>query len=613
MTGRLFPDTLVDEIKNRNDIVSVVEQYVRLEKKSTQNLFGLCPFHSEKTPSFSVSPGKQIFYCFGCNKGGDVVRFIQEIEKVEYPDALRLLAERAGIQVPEPEDEAYRQRSARNRTILAALVESARYFYTALNGPEGEAARRYLERRGFQPGTVRKFGLGFAPNDRRGLRGHLAAKGYDDRLLAETGLFRIREGTQEPSDLFRNRLMFPILDVMGRVVAFGGRVLDDSQPKYINSPESPVYVKGRHLYALQIAKKTKEPHLVVVEGYLDAIAMHQAGIDCAVASLGTALTESQALLLRRYSEDIVIGYDADAAGQRAALRGLDILSGKGCRVRVLVIPDGKDPDGYIRNHGPERFRALLQDAMPLLDFRLYTAERASTRNGIPDILAYQDAACDILAREENAVLRELYASKIADRCGVSPERVLQETERRIVLSREGASAAAPTVRERPPAPGPAGKEPEDADDAAGKEEFLLLCLLAHSPDLLERMSSPPVPEDFSRGVMRSLAEEALPRIADRRLDIADLVRLGEGRKIRGRPVADLVARGSMQFHEDAPAGELLETAERLLRKTRTLSLRSNRDALLSRLAGTPDSGEDARRLRDELRTVNQKIAALRES
>ena len=420
---RGIPESIIEEIKQRNEIVSVVEQYVRLEKKSAQNLFGLCPFHSEDTPSFSVSPGKQIYYCFGCHKGGNVINFIMEIERIGYLDALKLLAERAKIEIPSSNDEEYQKRADLHKKLYNANTEAARFFYTSLIGPRGAVAREYLKKRGIDPKTAKRFGLGYALEEWEELYQHLRSKGYSDEIIFLTGLFKKRSDPSNSGnssgrgmyDLFRNRLMFPIFDYLGRIVAFGGRAIDDSMPKYINSPETPIYTKGKHLYGFHIAKSSKVKHLIIVEGYMDAISMHQAGVDNAVASLGTALTEQQALLIRRHSEDAVIAYDADAAGQTATLRGLEILTRKGCRVSVLCLPEGKDPDEFIRKNGPERFISLTKEAMPLLDYKLFSASNASTKEGVFDRIAYQEKACGILAEEENRIVRELYAATIAEK------------------------------------------------------------------------------------------------------------------------------------------------------------------------------------------------------
>ena len=386
---RGIPQHIIEEVKGRNDIVQIVEQYVRLSKRSAANLFGLCPFHAENTPSFSVSPEKQIYYCFGCHKGGDVIGFIMDVEKIGYIDALRLLAERSGVRIPEPDDANYRKRAEISAQLYKVDAAAAAHFFLGLTeSPGGKAAREYLGKRGIASGTIRRFGLGYAADDWSDLWRHLRNKGFTAEILEKSGLFK--QTNDKIYDLFRNRIMFPIFDALGRVVAFGGRVMDDSQPKYINSPENAIYTKGKHLYALNFAKKTKEPALIIVEGYMDAIAMHQAGVDNAVAALGTALTQSQAQLARRYSEHVIIGFDADASGQEATLRSLDILAAKGCHVTVLQIPEGKDPDDYIRRNGADRFKDLVRRAMPLMDYKLLSSERKSMRDGTLDILTYQD-------------------------------------------------------------------------------------------------------------------------------------------------------------------------------------------------------------------------------
>jgi len=612
--GHLIPDNLVEEIKARNDIVSVVEQHVHLDKRSGQNYFGLCPFHSENTPSFSVSPTKQIYYCFGCNKGGDVIGFVKDIEKVGYLDALRLLADRAGIRLPEPEDDEYRKRSELNRSLYAVSTEAARYFYRAFLDEGGRRAREYLERRGIQPATARKFGLGFAPDEWEGLHRHLLAKGYGDDLLAKSGLFTKR-ASGSMTDLFRNRLMFPILDVMGRIVAFGGRVLDDGMPKYINSPETSIYTKGRQLFALNLAKSSREKKLIVVEGYMDAISMHQAGVDNAVASLGTAMTDAQATTLRKYAEEIVIAYDSDAAGQAAAIRGLDILSAKGCRVTVLQVPEGKDPDEFIRRNGPETFRALIDKALPLMDFRLLVAERKTTKDGQLDILSFQDEACRILAAEPNAIVRELYADKVAVRCGISPDSVMQETERR--RSGKKAETRHASTEVHPAARADAFAEEEG--DAPGttsngaqatKEEFLLTCLIGTVPGLLAALPEPPLPEDFTEGAMRSFAVAVSDGVRAGRCGVSDMLLLSEGLTLLGHPVTALVAKACMTLGDASDLDNAVLMARQHLVRTRRFRLRARREEIAARIAREP-APPDLSELKKELLTLTRRLSEMK--
>lgn len=611
-SNRPIPDELVEEVKARNDIVSVVEQYVRLDKRSGSNYFGLCPFHHEDTPSFSVAPNKQIYYCFGCHKGGNVINFIREIEKCTWPQAVKILADRVSIKLPEPDDEAYRERAELGAQLANLYLEAARYFYRNLIGPQGQMARQYLKNRSITDNTIKKFGLGFAVDDWDGLVRHLAGlKITDPQLLEKSGLFR--RGKQGGLyDLFRNRLMFPIFDAMGKIVAFGGRVLDDSVPKYINSPETPVYTKGRHLYGLNIAKSSSERRLILVEGYMDTIAMHQAGVDYAVAALGTAMTEAQANLIRKYTEQVIVGFDADAAGQTAALRSLDILTARGLKVSVLQVPDGKDPDEFIRKHGSERFRALIDQALPLLDFKLEVARRSNLVNGSLDVLAFQDQACTILAREENAIVRELYAGKVSELLHASPESVVREVERRRQTTSPEKSAdqlhqqlssrqTTPAARETAPA----------TTDAATREEIYLLSLLAEHPKLFAQLTDPPTPEDFSNGAMQIVAERTLDALkSEKPLDCSNLMVFAESFVVHGRMLSDLIAKASMKLDETFAGQDPQWTATELLR---TMRLERLRQELRETAAQAEDQERPAKaqEAKQRLLEINRKIRQLR--
>ncbi|HEY5467248.1 MAG TPA: DNA primase [Clostridia bacterium] len=602
---RGIPQNVIDEVKSRNDIVPVVEQYVRLSKKSAANLFGLCPFHGENTPSFSVSPEKQIYYCFGCHKGGDVIGFIMEIEKIGYLDALRLLAERAGIQLPEPDDENYRKRAELNTLLYRVNAAAAAHFYLNLTEfPKGKAARDYFSKRGILSGTIRKFGLGFAADDWSDLWKRLRSKGFAADVLDKSGLFK--PGRDSPYDLFRNRVMFPIFDTMGRVVAFGGRVLDDSQPKYINSPENAVYTKGRHLYGLNFAKKTKDPSLIIVEGYMDAIAMHQAGVDNAVAALGTALTPSQAQLVRRYTENVIVGFDADAAGQEATLRSLDILVAKGCHVTVLQIPEGKDPDDYLRRNGADRFRDLIRRALPLMDYKLLSAERKATRDGILDILSYQDLACRQLAAEPNQIIRELYATKVAEKLGVPSDAVTQEVDRR----RKGTEAASAqdTLKERL-----AQKREQEVIKTLlpfPTDQLYLLCLLASRADIVERMKLAPEPEDFPEGAIRDMAMQVLAADTDYAGGLSGLVGLAGDAVWGEQRISDEIARTAFDIGETTDAASLANAANGYLLKTRKDRL-MNRKGEVVALISSCAVAETIARLRDELLDIDLQLRQFR--
>lgn len=606
MPGGLIPEQVIDDVRTGNELVSVVEQYVRLDKRSGANYFGLCPFHQEDTPSFSVSPSKQIFYCFGCNKGGNVINFIMEIEKCSYPEAIKILAERAGVKIPEPDDDAWQKRNERNKIIQSICLDAARWFYQNLIDPRGQPAVEYLKKRGVSAGLARKFGLGYAPGEWDGLLRHLQEKKYDETLLVQSGLFK-RGKSGSLYDVFRQRLIFPIFDAMGKVIAFGGRVLDDSLPKYINSPETPLYTKGRHLYALNLAKQSKARHIIIVEGYMDVISLFQAGIDCVVASLGTALTENQARLLARYTESVVIGFDADKAGQSAALRSLDILQKNNLKISVLQVPDGKDPDDYIRKHGPERFSALVEKALPLMDFKLLAIKRKASESGQLDLLAYQDAACDLLAGEENAILRELYAGKLAAELSASPETVLREIERRHgqpAADRDNDLLRRTISREE-------AKSEKEKSVEATKEELYLLTMLANYPEIYAKMRPKPESADFSPGDLRQIAAKALDLLAAEKLDPAQLIELGKESLVRGRPLSEMLARASMKLEERFGSSGLDESAAELLRKMATERLKAQKSELLRQInnASPPEKDE----LKRQLRQVDGKLTDIRQN
>lgn len=363
-----YPDDIIEEVRSRNDIVDVISQYVSLKKKGA-NYFGLCPFHNEKSPSFSVSPSKQMYYCFGCGAGGNVITFVMEYENYSFVEAVKYLADRAGITLPEMEDsrEAKARRDLKN-TLLEINRLAANYFYYQLKQPQGRPGYEYLKNRKLTDETITHFGLGFANKVPDDLYRYMRSKGYSDSILKETGLFFIEE--RGSRDKFWNRVMFPILDVNNRVIGFGGRVMGDGEPKYLNSPETKLFDKSRNLFGLNFARKSREKYLLICEGYMDVIAMHQAGFTNAVASLGTAFTAQHAILLKRYTEQAILTYDSDGAGVRAALRAIPILKDAGISVKVLNMKPYKDPDEFIKNLGKEEFQKRIDGAVNSFMFEI---------------------------------------------------------------------------------------------------------------------------------------------------------------------------------------------------------------------------------------------------
>ncbi len=419
-----FPPSFLDELVARNPIEDVVGQYVSL-KRSGGNLFGLCPFHGEKTASFSVAPDKGIYYCFGCHKGGGVVNFMMEIEGLSYPDAVRALAKRAGLEVPE--DEQYQSRYRRQERLWALNKEAARYFHGQLYAPAGEAGLRYAQKRGMPKATLTRFGIGFAPNSWNGLIDAAHAKGYTDEELKEAGLVSERNG--RIYDRFRNRLMFPIIDVRGYVIGFGGRVMDDSTPKYLNSPETIIFNKRKNLFALNLAKKSKQGYLILVEGYMDAVALHQYGFDCAVASLGTSLTEEHAALLTRYTEQVVLIYDGDEAGQNATKRAIPILEKVGLQVKVLKMRDAKDPDEFLKKFGADKFRLLLEESSNRVEYQLDAIRKKYDLRQDEQRVRFVQEAAALVCTLGSAVQREVYGIRAAEAAGISYDAVKLEVEK----------------------------------------------------------------------------------------------------------------------------------------------------------------------------------------
>ena len=412
----MIPQDYIQEVVRRNDIEDVVQSYVQLRRRG-RTCTGLCPFHTEKTPSFVVYPETQSFYCFGCGAGGDVITFIKKISNLEYVEAVKLLASRVGMPMPNEEDKAGEMR----RKVLAINRDAARYFYDQLNKPTPEAAlaREYWrKRRGLSDDTIRRFGLGYAPDSYSDLLHYLKGRGYNEEELLESGLVR-RSEKGNLYNLFRHRMITPIIDLRGNVIAFGGRVLDDSKPKYINSPETVVYKKSRTLFALNIAKRSTSRRYILCEGYMDVISMHQAGFDTAVCACGTALTPEQVKLIGEYADEVILSYDSDEAGQKAAARSLELFAPSPARVSVLNIPGAKDPDEFIKKFGRDRFEMLLNGTANATEFKLAKIRAKYDIATDKGRLDYIKEALALLAGHISPTEREVYAGRLAEETGIS--------------------------------------------------------------------------------------------------------------------------------------------------------------------------------------------------
>ena len=423
-----IPDSFIDELVSRIDITELVGGYVRLTKKTGNNMFGLCPFHSEKTPSFSVNSEKQIFYCFGCGKGGGAIGFIRDIENLPFVDAIEVLAKKAGMTIPQ--EEGRDEFTGRRKRMLELNRDAAKHFHSMLWSPLGQSARDYLNTRGISKKIATKFGIGAAPDGWTHLLDAMTQRGYTRKELIEAGLCRHGKKQDSVYDFFRDRLMFPVINIRGDVVAFSGRILGNGEPKYLNSPDTIAFSKSRNMFGLNFAKSSKGGNLILVEGNIDVVMLHQAGFDSAIAPLGTAFTAEQARLIAQYTENIYIVFDSDEAGKRATLRALPLLEKTGKNIKVLDLGSAGDPDDFIRKRGVDAFSVLLERGESQLEYRLMMAQKNCNLDIDEGRLSYISAATDILSEVNNKPEREIYGVRVAKLVGISPEAVYNEINKK---------------------------------------------------------------------------------------------------------------------------------------------------------------------------------------
>ena len=492
----MIPREYIDEVVRRSDITEVVSSYVQLRHRGRTHT-GLCPFHSEKTPSFVVYPETQSFYCFGCGAGGDVITFVRKINNLDYVEAVKMLAGRAGMPMPEEDDKAGRLRSR----VLAINKEAARFFYEQLNAENDDArtARAYWRGRGLSDSTIRRFGLGYSPNDFGALRRHLRARGYTEEEMLASGLQK-RSEKGNVYDVFRGRVMTPIFDLRGNVIAFGGRVLGDEKPKYINSPETLVYKKSKAMFALNIAKKSASRRYILCEGYMDVISLHQAGFDTAVAACGTALTQDQVRLLGEYADEVVLCYDSDEAGQKATARSLGLFAESPVKVSVLNIPGAKDPDEFIKKYGRERFEALLNGTSNAIEYKLAKVREKYDLARPADRVEYIKDAIRLLAGRLTPTEREVYAGRLAEETDVAKANVMAQLEAAVRANQRRAQRQ----REKELLNTGAGADIKLPYNAPGGEKALgvasaeqqLVAALIRDPSLIPLAESRVKPEQF---------------------------------------------------------------------------------------------------------------------
>ena len=493
-----YPEDIVEEVRTKNDIVDIVSGYVKLQKKGS-NYFGLCPFHNEKSPSFSVSPSKQMYYCFGCGAGGNAITFLMEYENYSFPEALQVLADRAGVELPKEEmtKEARAQADLR-ATLLEINKLAANYFYYQLKQPQGKLGYDYLTGRKLSDATILHFGLGFANKTSDDLYRYLKSKGYKDEILKETGLVSIEErGTH---DKFWNRVMFPIMDVNNRVIGFGGRVMGDGTPKYLNSPETRLFDKSRNLYGLNYARSSRKKYMLICEGYMDVIAMHQAGFTNAVASLGTAFTSQHAMLIKRYTDQVILTYDSDGAGVKAALRAIPILKEVGISCKVLNMKPYKDPDEFIKNMGAEAFQERIDQAQNSFLFEIEVLKRDYNLEDPEQKTNFYNAVARKLLEFPEALERDNYTQAVAREQFIPYQDLKQLVSRLSSRIVPGAEQTQPREEFSP------RERKKEKEDGTRQSQRLLLTWLIEDPKLFDKIEGIITPDDFREDLYHQVAQ-----------------------------------------------------------------------------------------------------------
>ncbi len=503
-----YSEEIIEEVRSRNDIVDVISSYVSLKKRGTQ-YFGLCPFHNEKTPSFSVTPSKQMFYCFGCHEGGSVFTFLQKMDNLTFVEALQVLADRAGIALPQEEMSAEdRARQSRRTRLYEIQREAAKFFYATMKSEEGKRAYDYFKDRGLSDETITGFGLGYAGNKSNRLYKYLRSKGYEDDILKDSGLVGFDE-VRGGFDRFWNRAMFPIIDDKKRVIAFGGRVMGEGEPKYLNSPETPIFEKSYTLFGINLARKSKRGYLILCEGYMDVISLHQAGFDCAIASLGTALTPGHAGRIARFSKDVYLSYDSDGAGVNAAVRAIPILRRAGITPKVVKLSPYKDPDELIKACGAEEYEKRIEEAENAFSFTMGAMEANYNLTDPEEKTRFLTEVADMILEFPEEVTRSGYAQMAAERYGVRYEAMSElvthraaspqvqkklEEKNRDPKSGDSRETAAASVRGR-------------VTEAADRSQKLLLTWIVDNPEIYGIIKGTVSPDDFDEGVMRTVAQD----------------------------------------------------------------------------------------------------------
>ena len=591
-----YSDELIDEIRNSNDIVDVISKYITL-KRSGRNFFGLCPFHKEKSPSFAVSPDKQIFHCFGCGAGGNVIHFISKIENLSFRESLELLANRVNIELPTLQNNEDDKTLKLKSKVYEINKIAAEFYHENLYKPTSKIAQEYIKKRKLDNRTLKAFSIGYAGNFDE-LYKILKSKGYtEEEMLASSLVKKSADGRY--MDSFRKRLMFPIQDVRDRVIAFGGRVLDDSKPKYINSPENIVYSKGRNLFGLNVARKHETKEIIIVEGYMDAISLYQRGITNVVASLGTALTEAQGRLLRRHSEKIILGYDADGAGQAAILRGMEILQNMGCDIRVLQIEGAKDPDEYVTKYGPERFQKCVENAISLVEFKVKMLKKDLNLEVTSDKIKFLNEIAKILAKVTNQMEREIYIEKLSRDYQISKEAIQAEVNKIMYANSSGGKKLEKPVRTYKVNN---LQESTQVSKDILKRENMVIYLLMNSPEkTYEKLKNVVNSQNFQDKINAQILGKLYEELEKGNSNISQILNQEQDENLVNR-LTEIMAYDFEITDMDKAAEDLVVIYEKE-------KLVQRRNEILKNLENA--TNEDARKLENELNEVILKLAKIK--
>ena len=565
-----FEDKVIDEVRSRNEIVGVIGSYVSL-KRAGSNYQGLCPFHSEKTPSFSVNPARQTYKCFGCGKGGNVFTFLMEYENISFPEAVEQLAGRVGMTLPRVSlSEEAKAAADRREKLLLLYKKAATYYYRMFYSDAGKYAREYITGRGLSPETMRNFGIGYSDGS---LYRYLKEEGYEDAFLSKSGLFTFDE-KRGVNDKFFNRVMFPIFDRNGKVIAFGGRVMGDALPKYLNSPETEIFDKGRNLYGLHLARKTKQPYMLLCEGYMDTIALHQAGFDNAVASLGTSLTGMQAKLLSRYTKEVVITYDSDGAGQAAANRAIPILSEAGIKTRVLNMAPYKDPDEFIKALGREAYEERIRLASASFDFEVKVIQSKHDLNDPQEKTKFQKEVAERILQFSEDIERTNYIEAFCRDYGFD-RKEFRSFVNKLGAQNEFRKAAAETL---PVTETRQEKQMAESDTASRKSQRIILTRCIDEPQLIKEIRAHVGPEDFEEGTYRMVAEQVFAQFEkDGKTDPSAIISRFENKE--DQTLAAEICETRIALSDISPEDRKKELADSIIRLLRDSLERKQNDAV----------------------------------